>query len=143
MLAALQFPVSRRPDEHATLAAARGEVWTMMRIGGFDEALVRSLIFVLDFEAERDGPALRSLRRLQGRRPDLDAARLSRMVHEQAAVLRLDRTIAVESLPALLPDDEVSAARLLESIRSLLGEAAGDRGVAQRFQHLARIVSFA
>ncbi|HRO59410.1 MAG TPA: hypothetical protein PK177_09635 [Burkholderiaceae bacterium] len=143
MLAALQFPASRRPDEHATLAAARGEIWTMMRIGGFDEALVRSLIFVLDFEADCDEQALRALRRLQGRRPDLDAARLSRMVHEQAAVLRLDRTIAIESLPALLPDDDDGAERLLESIGSLLRGAARDRDVAQRFQQLARIVSFA
>ena len=72
----------------------------------------------------------------------LGSARLARTVHEQAAVLRLDRTIAVESLPALLPDDGDSAARLLETIGSLLGTVARESAVAQRFQHLARVVSF-
>ncbi|NLD70039.1 MAG: hypothetical protein GX644_14645 [Limnobacter sp.] len=141
-MSAIQLSASPGSDERAPLAAKRGEIWTMMRIGGFDEALVRSLIFVLDCDADFDEPALGALRRLQQRRPDLDAARLARTVHEQAAVLRLDRTIAVESLPALLPDDGDSAARLLETIGSLLGTVARESAVAQRFQHLARVVSF-
>ena len=143
MMAGMQVSVPARSDEHATLAASRGELWTMMRIGGFDEALVRSLVYVLDCETQCDEQAMRVLRRLPGCRPGLDASRLARMVHEQAAVLRLDRAIAVESLPALLPDDKDGAAQLLESIASVLGADARDRVVSQRFGQVARVVSFA
>ena len=141
--ASTQVSAARRVDEEATPAAARARTWTMMRIGAFDEALVRSLVFVLDCERGLDAQARRVLRRLPERLPRFDAARLARIVDDQAAVLRLDREIAIESLPALLPDDEAGALRLLETVASTLGPAALEPSVARRFEELSRIVSFA
>ena len=141
MIAGMEVSAPGRADEHATLAAARAETWTMMRIGGFDEALVRSLVFVLDCDQRLDAQAQRVLRRLPERWSRFDTARLARIVHDQAAVLRLDRDIAIESLPALLPDDDTGELRLLESVASVLGTAALEPCVARRFEKLARIVS--
>ena len=147
---------SSRDDEQIELSAARAEIWTMMRIGGVDEARVRATLFVLGADREfsndhgPDGRHDRSLRELAGRLGDPDRELFAKLVDDQGAVLCLDTEVAIESLPALLPDDQASGQRFMQALRAVVDGADGafddastaETGVSQRFAQIRRIVSF-
>lgn len=120
---------SARDDEQIELSAARAEIWTMMRIGGFDEALVRAALFVLGGERgffDEHGLGDRHagfLYELAGRLGDPDHEVFDKLVSDQGAVLCLDSEVAIESLPALLPDDQASGRRFMQALCAVVAAA--------------------
>ncbi len=91
------------PADKAAVAAARDEALAKMRVGGIEEAIVRALLFVLQAERRFDERVAAAFRNHAERRALPALEDLKRIVLDQAALLRIDKEQAIESLPILVP----------------------------------------
>ncbi len=114
-------PPARGPADDAAFANARAEARTGMRSGGLEEAIVRSLIYVLEGEQRFDERVAAAFRELHLRRTHLSRQQLKQIVRVQATVLLLDPQDAVESLASLVPAEGEDRSKLLELVTQVVG----------------------
>lgn len=129
---------------HAELLAKRiAELREGFTSGGLLEAGVRALVYVGMARGgvdERGFEAIRRLRRDGERSAQLSLERFKALVREQFFMLLIDRSAALQAIPALLPDDieqRQSVLTLLEEILSARGPLAGE--AAERMEEVRRL----
>jgi hypothetical protein len=98
-----------------------------MATGDVHAAVLRALIWVRLPAANADERSFTIIRRIRAAmgRGALSLAEFKRTIRQQFFMLLIDESRAIETLPALLPDDPAMRAKALEVLRAVV-EAAGD-----------------
>lgn len=114
-----------------------------MRRGGFIEAGLRTLLYVLRGAGadERQFNALEALRNSAPETERLPLSQLKEIMRRQAALLRSDEEKAISTISTLLPDDPEARRRGLMTIYdviSVAGELESDE--AMRFENMKRLL---
>ncbi|MDR3534285.1 MAG: DUF3141 domain-containing protein [Rhodopila sp.] len=133
---------TRRVRHDSARAETRAELEADMERGGFLEASLRALIYVLRGGGadERQFNALEALRNSAPESERVSLSRLKEILRRQAAILRLDESEAVASISKILPDDPSRRARALTSIREVISASGEpDPGEEKRFQYISRL----
>jgi pimeloyl-ACP methyl ester carboxylesterase len=99
----------------------------MMEEGGFEEAVVRSLIAVLYADGRVSSKGHETINRIfakSQRMKEVDTKKMRQMVHEQARIIETDAEQAVNTLPYLLPGkkDRVKTLTILEEVIQGIGQ---------------------
>lgn len=97
-------PPEITPEEHAAFEKTRADALSKMEIGGIEEAIIRSLLFILEGDRKFDERIAAAMRKLSESRPNLGLLDIKDMVLEQAYLLRISKGRAIDYLPALVPD---------------------------------------
>ena len=122
-----------------TLATER--LRAAMTEGGLHEAVLRALLWVRLPTANADERSFAIIRRIRAAvgRERLPLAEFKRVIRQQFFMLLIDEARAIETLPALLPDDPAIRAEMLAVLRSVV-EATGDmpEEVARRMAAVER-----
>ena len=102
----------------------------MLRSGGFNEALVRAVLYVVSDDLVFDHQSALSLNVLRRQLPHVSLGAFKTMVRQQAFVLHLDRETALLALPAMVPENDKRAALLkqLGTIVAARGGATAEEG---------------
>lgn len=137
----------RRPKKapkdplHAQLVAEKiADLRAGMTAGGLREAAIRALLHVGMARGavdERGFEVIRNLRASDATTDRLPLPAFKSLLRRQFLMLVIDEAAALDSLPALLPDDMAARAAALETIRSILSAAGPLDGEAAA--RLARI----
>ncbi|WP_456305757.1 hypothetical protein, partial [Falsiroseomonas oryziterrae] len=130
------------PDHARFVALATERLRAAMATGDVHTAVIRALIWVRLPTANADERAFAIIRRIRTAvgREKLPLAEFKRIVRHQFFMLLIDEARAIETLPAMLPDDPAVRAEALAVLRSIV-EATGDLPpeVARRMGELERI----
>jgi len=133
---------------HSELLAKRlEELRAGFASGGLLEAGVRALVYVGMARGgadERSFEAIRQLRRNGAQSAQLSLERFKALVREQFFMLMIDRSAAVQAIPALLPEDlgeRQAAMALLERIMNAGGTLEGE--AAERLEEVRRLFGLA
>jgi hypothetical protein len=132
----------RSPDHDRFVALATERLRAAMSEGGVHEAVLRALLWVRLPTANADERSFAIIRRIRAAvgREALPLAAFKRVIRQQFFMLLIDEARAIETLPALLPDDGAIRAEMLAVLRSVV-EAAGElpEEVARRMAVVERI----
>ena len=134
---------SRRTIEHdLARAEARSKLEADMPRGGFLEAGLRALLYVLQGEGadERQFNALEALRKRAPERERLPLPQLKEIMRRQATLLRSNEKKAISSISKLLPDDPNARSGTLTAIYDVISAAGElDSDEAKRFDNIRRL----
>ncbi len=133
----------RRILRELACTEARADLEADMRRGGFLEAGLRALLYVLSSEGpdERQFNALEHLRQHAPEKERLTLSQLRDILRRQAALLRADEKKALSTLSKLLPDDPDMREKTLAAIEDVImarGELGPDE--AMRFENIRRLL---
>lgn len=120
------------PEQQAALAARIAELRSTMNQGGPLEAAVRSLVYIAMGQRTVDARSFETLRRTLKAYPEITLAHYKTVVRTQWAMLTIDQRAALESLPALLPQDAEARRNLFEKIKAIRTAAGELEGEAKR-----------
>jgi hypothetical protein len=133
---------SRRVRHDFARADTRAELEADRTRGGFLEASIRGLLYVLRGGGadERQFNALEALRNAAPENERVSLSHLKDVLRRQAAILRLDEREAVASIPSILPDDPGRRSRALTTIYEVISvNGAPEPGEEKRFQDIKRL----
>jgi hypothetical protein len=108
----------------------------MLRSGGFDEALTRAVLYVLEADRVLDQRCALALNAARQQLMHLSLAAFKAMVRDQFFVLQLESERAIEVLPSLVPTADART-ELLQQVRMIAG--AGDALTAAEDDRLSRL----
>ncbi|MBR0653033.1 DUF3141 domain-containing protein [Roseomonas terrae] len=119
------------PDHRAFVALQSERLAASMGEGGLREALVRALLWIRMPTAQVDERSFVVIRHIRARlgRASLPLPAFKRVIRRQFFMLLLDEARAIETLPALLPDDHRQRAEGFAVLRSVL-DATGEMSAA-------------
>jgi hypothetical protein len=132
----------RRIEHDLARAETRSKLEADMRRGGFVEAGLRSLLYVLRGEGadERQFNALEALRKRAPEGERLPFSQLRDIMRRQATLLRSNEKRAISSISKLLPDDPEARRRTLTAICDVISAAGElDSTEATRFENIKRL----
>ncbi|HBK06295.1 MAG TPA: hypothetical protein DDZ81_10575 [Acetobacteraceae bacterium] len=133
---------ARRVRHDFAGAETRAELEADMARGGFLEASIRALLYVLRGGGadERQFNALEALRNSAPENERVPLSRLKDILRRQATLLRLDEREAVASIPKILPADPSRRARALTAIYEVISaDGEPEPGEEKRFQDIRRL----
>lgn len=93
------------PQEHQDRIKKISEIKTKLNAGGFIEALVRAVLFVLSSERRLDGRALTALQAARRQLMKLSLDDFKALVRTQFYVLLIDREASIAALPDMVKED--------------------------------------
>lgn len=140
-------PVRERPGTSPEVLAARqaqaAAYEDKLKTGGFDEALIRSVLYVIAAERALDERSALALNNVRKQVLHLSLETYKQMVRDQFFVLLLERQRAVEALAVLVPGAG-DRANLIEQVQAIIG-AAGAPTFAERerIEQLSKALSVA
>jgi hypothetical protein len=123
-------PPKTSPEKLAAQLKHKGQAEARLHSGGFDEALVRAVLYVTSDDLVFDQQSALALNVVRQRLMHLSLAAFKTLVRQQAAVLNLEREHAVQALPAMVPAKDKATA-LLDRAEAIVS-AAGDVTTEQR-----------
>jgi pimeloyl-ACP methyl ester carboxylesterase len=132
----------RRIEHELARAETQSKIEADMRRGGFLEAGVRALLYVLRSEGadERQFNALELLRKQAPDNERLPLSKLKEIVRRQAALLRADEKTALSTISMLLPKDPYWRDRILDAIYAVISAAGEpDSDEAARLENIRRL----
>ena len=109
---------------------AKQAVATKLTVGGFDEAVVRSILYILASAGALDTKAALKLDQTRKQLMHLSLAEFKALVAAQADVWQTYREKAIEVLPELVPV-EAKKREVLQAVRTILA-AAGSGSTAEK-----------
>jgi hypothetical protein len=117
----------RTIETDLSIAETQSRLENRIASGGFPEAGIRALIFVLRGQGadERQFNALEALRNSAPDDERVPLSRLKDIMREQAAILRLDEARAMTAIPSMLSDDIDRKRKVFAAIESVV--STGDR----------------
>ena len=124
------------PEKLAARQAQTNAYESMLGTGGLDEALTRSVLYVVGADRMLDQRCALALNVARQKLMHLSLAAFKVMVRDQFFVLQLEPERAIEVLPSLVPDTDARKA-LLEQVRAIA--SAGDPLTAAENDRLARL----
>jgi hypothetical protein len=106
--------------------------------GGYDEALVRAVFFVIGADGPIDHRGAHALGNVRGRFLGLSIAAFKKLVQEQVAILALEPIRAVYALAGMVPQPDARR-KLLDQVEAIV-TAGGPANAAtsERLAHLAK-----
>jgi hypothetical protein len=109
---------------------ARAASGAKLRAGGFDEALIRAVLFLISDNLAFDHRSAQALHATRQLLPHLPLAAFKTMVRQQASLLHLDREAALLALPLLVPEKNRQKTLLdqTQKIVSATGEQTAEEG---------------
>jgi hypothetical protein len=116
--------------------AQRGTYEAMLKIGGFDEALTRAVLYVMAAERTIDQRCALALNDARQRLMHLSLAQFKVLVRDQFFVLQAAPDRAVEALASLVPEADARK-NLLKRVNAIIG--AGNSPPAAGRDRLARL----
>lgn len=132
----------QRPDHDRFVALATERLRATMDEGGIHEALLRALLWIRMPTGNADERSFTVIRRVRAAvGPEaLPLAEFKRVFRYQFLMLLIDEARAIETLPALLPEDPAQRGRALDILREVVG-ATGEiqEEVARRLAVVERI----
>lgn len=132
----------RSPDHDRFVALATERLRAAMTEGGIHEALIRALVWIRLPAANADERSFAIIRRVRASvgREALSLAEFKRAIRQQFFMLLIDEARAIETLPALLPEDQEVRDRALAVLREIV-TATGDvpEDVARRLEAVERM----
>ena len=123
-------------------AETRSKLEADMRRGGFLDAGLRTLLYVLRGEGadERQFNALEALRKRAPESERLPLSQLKDIMRRQATLLRSNEKKAISTISKLLPDDPEARRRTLMAIYDVISAAGElDSDEATRFENIKRL----
>ena len=133
---------SERVSHNANAETRRAELVADMTRGGFLEASLRALLYVLRGGGadERQFNALEAFRSAAPENERVPLSQAKAIIRRQAALLRFDEEQAIVAIPQILPDDHGRRARALSAIRDLISaDGDPDPSEEKRFQRVSRL----
>ena len=124
------------PETLAARQAQTDAYEAMLKTGGFDEALTRTVLYVLAANRMLDQRCALALNVARQSLMHLSLAEFKILVRNQFFVLQLEPERAIEVLPSLIPDADARRT-LLEQVRTIA--SAGDPLTAAEDGRLARL----
>jgi hypothetical protein len=124
------------PETRAAWQAQMDAYEAGLKIGGFDEALTRAVLYVLAASRLLDQRCALALNAARQKLMRLSLAEFKILVRDQFFVLQLEPERAIEVLPSLIPDTDVRKS-FLEQVRAIA--SAGDPLTAAEDDRLARL----
>ncbi len=117
----------RSPDHDRFVALATERLRGAMAVGSVHEAVLRALLWVRLPTANADERSFTIIRRVRAAmgREALPLAAFKQAIRQQFFMLMIDEARAIETLPALLPDDPAVRAQAFGVLRSVV-DAAGE-----------------
>ena len=97
---------STTPARQTELAAERSAQAAMLNLGGYDEALIRAVLYVAEADRSIDGRSALALNVARQKLLHLSLDAFKSLVRDQFFVLQLDGESAVDALPGLVPEPE-------------------------------------
>jgi len=132
----------RSPEHDRFVALATERLRAAMTEGGIHEALIRALVWVRLPAANADERSFAIIRRVRASvgREALSLVGFKRAIRRQFFMLLIDEARAIETLPALLPEDQAVRDRALAVLREVV-EATGEvpEDVARRLEAVERM----
>ena len=134
-------PPRRRPGlepERISFIEQRiAELKARIAEGSWQEAAIRSLVYIGMAGPGVDERAFNELRQIRAEHGGLTLAEFKQMLREQFFALLLNRDEALAAIPQMLPADAAERARILEKIRLVTSAAGAVTG--ERAERLAQI----
>ena len=126
------------PAKRAAREAERSAQAAMLETGGFDEALVRAVLYVSEADRSIDERSALALNAVRQKLMHLSLAAFKALVRDQFFVLQIEGERAVAALACLVPESEARADLLghLDAIAS--AGAPPTAAVHERLAHLAQ-----
>ncbi len=124
------------PEMLAARQAQADAYAAKLKIGGFDEALTRAVLYVTAADRMVDQRCALALNVARQKLMHLSLAVFKMLVRDQFFVLQLEHERAVEALASMVPDADARK-ELLQQVRTIVG--AGDRPLAAERDRLARL----
>jgi Protein of unknown function (DUF3141) len=124
------------PEKLAARKSQTAAYLAMLRSGGFDEALTRAVLYVLEADRVLDQRCALALNAARQQLMHLSLAAFKAMVRDQFFVLQLESERAIEVLPSLVPTADART-ELLQQVRMIAG--AGDALTAAEDDRLSRL----
>jgi hypothetical protein len=139
-------PASTRPRRkapknpmHRELLQSRiAELKSRIPMGGLQEALVRSLLYVGMPRAAVDERGFEAVRRIRRAHSDLPLSAFKALVREQFQILLVDQEAALTAIPSMLPADADTRVKAIELIKQALG-ARGELSAEDK-ERMQRVV---
>ena len=129
------------PEQLEARRAQTRSYQASLEVGGFDEALTRSVLYVLAGDRSVDQRCALALNVARKQLMHLSLAAFKRLVRDQFSILQLGPHQAVEALPPLLPGAEDQKA-LLDAVRRIIGAGAAPTAAARdRLSRLAQVLA--
>jgi len=128
------------PERVEFVRATINELKSNMSNGGIREASIRSLIYIGMADSGVDERNFEVLRQLRIEHNDMTLEELKRLVREQYFTLLLERDMALETIPGMLPadaDERASALDVIKRIVSADGEPIGEG--AERMSQIEKL----
>jgi hypothetical protein len=125
------------PETLAARQAQTGAYESMLKTGGFDEALTRAVLYILAANRMLDQRCALALNVARQQLMRLSLGEFKILVRDQFFVLQLEPERAIEVLPSLVPDKDAQKA-LLDQMRVIAG--AGDPLTPAENDRLARLL---
>ena len=137
-LASSPITPTRTSNEHDLAdTEMRADLETGMERGGFLEAGLRSLVYVMQGGGadERQFNALEVIRDNAPENARVSFSKLKSILRQQAALLRADEARAMAAIPAMLPEDPGRRQKVIDTIAevaSAKGPLNSERGASPR-----------
>ncbi len=131
---------TKRVSQDANAETRRAELVADMTRGGFLEASLRALLYVLRGGGadERQFNALEAFRSAAPENERVPLSQVKAIIRRQAALLRFDEGQAIVAIRQILPDDPGRRARALSAIRDLISaDGDPDPSEEKRFQRVS------
>ncbi len=115
------------PDHQRFVALATERLRAAMGEGGLHEAVIRALLWIRMPAGQADERSFGIIRRIRKEmgRETLPLAAFKRVIRQQFFMLMIDEARAIETLPALLPEDAAARANAMAIVRAVV-EAVGE-----------------
>jgi hypothetical protein len=120
------------PDQLAALQEKIAKFRATMDRGGPLEAIARALIYIAKGEAAVDARSFQMLQRILAQYPKISLAQYKEAIRQQWAMLAIDESKAMATLPQLLPIDPAMRREMFEVIHSIRSAAGALQGEARR-----------
>jgi hypothetical protein len=112
-------PPSTSPEKQAARKALSASYEEMVQIGGFNEAVVRSVLYVVEADRALDQRSAFALNEARQSLMHLSLAQFKAMVRDQFCVLQLDRERAVQAIASMVPELKLRE-ELLDRVRAIV-----------------------